>query len=133
MIKDNILKSFEDHIQHQTSFYVTQQINYVFNESHIKKGKTKVEVSDAYSVFLSQIKIDDWFAERLQELNKIIDSKDYQKAILSYNNKGLHTIVEKNLGISSYSKKAIEYLRVSKPAQNILRNIFPDEIKNSMN
>ena len=127
-IKDKILKLFEDNIEQQVSFYVTQRINFLFNESHIKSGKTKEEISIHYSNFTSQIKIENWFTERMQELNQIISMKDYEKAILSYNNKGLHRVVEEALGISSYSKKALEYLKSSESARNVLRSAFPNDL-----
>ena len=127
-IKDKILKLFEDNIEQQVSFYVTQRINFLFNESHIKSGKTKEDISNHYSNFTSQIKIENWFTERMQELNQIISMKDYGKAILSYNNKGLHSVVEKTLGISSYSKKALEYLKSSESARNVLRSAFPNDL-----
>lgn len=126
-IKNKIMKRFEDDIEQQTSLYVTQKINFIFNESHIKNGKTKEEISNHYSNFTSEIKIENWFRERKQELNQVICEKNYKKAILSYNNKGLHSIVERALGIYSYSKKALEYLKSSDSAKNILRNAFPPE------
>ena len=42
-----------------------------------------------------------------------------------YNNKGLHSIIEKALGISSYNLKALEYLRNSQNARDVLHNVFP--------
>lgn len=127
-IKDKILKLFEENIEQQASFYVTQRINFFFNESHIKNGKTKKEILNHYSNFTSQIKIENWFTERLQVLNQIINKKDFEKAILSYNNKGLHSIVEKALGMSSYNKKALEYLKSSEAARNVLRSAFPNNL-----
>jgi len=127
-IKDKILKLFKENIEQQASFYVTQRINYLFNESHIKNGKTKGEILNLYSNFTTQIKIENWFTERLQVLNQIINMKDFEKAILSYNNKGLHSVIEKALGISSYNKKALEYLRSSKTAKNMLRRVFPNDL-----
>ena len=128
-IKGKILELFENNIQQQAAFYVTNRINYVFNESHIKNGKTQDEVSNAFSDFVSQIQISDWFTERVKELNQIVEMKDYEKAILTYNNKGLHRIIEKAFGISSYNKKALNYLRESETAKDILRNVFPSEIR----
>jgi len=129
-IKNDILEQLNMNIQQQTSFYITQKINYIFKESHVKNGKSKADVSKFFSDFISQIKIDDWYNERLQDLNDIISNNDYEKAILVYNNKGLHSVVEKALGMTSYSKKAIEYLRASEEARNILRNVFPKELLN---
>ena len=130
-IKNDILEQLNMNIQQQTSFYVTQKINYIFKESHVKNGKSKADVSKFFSDFISQIKIDDWYNERLQDLNDIISNNDYGKAILVYNNKGLHSVVEKAVGMTSYSKKAIEYLRASEEAKNVLKSFFPKELLKS--
>ena len=49
-----------------------------------------------------------------------------------YNNKGLHTVVEKILGYKSseYRSKALLFLQNSDSAKQILRNKFPPEIIN---
>ena len=127
-IKNDILDQLGLNIQQQASSHVIQRINYIFKESHVKKGISEADVSKAFSDFISQIKINDWYNERLQELNSIISNKDYEKAIMVYNNKGLHSVVEKTLGLSSYSKKAIDYLRASEEARTILQSIFPKEL-----
>ena len=124
-IKDRILRIFADNIEQQTSFYVTQKINYIFNESHVRTGKTKEEVSTQFREFVDNIRIEDCYRERIEMLEKIISDKDYKNAILFYNNKGLHTVVEQSFGISSYSKKALNFLRKSDPAKDILRKQFP--------
>lgn len=127
-IKERIMQIFTNNIEQQASFFVTQKINYIFNESHIKKGKTKAEVSTQFRNFIDNIQIENCFDERVKELNKIISERDYTKAILLYNNKGLHSVIERELGISSYSQKALEFLKKSDCAKHILLNMFPDEI-----
>lgn len=129
IIKDRVLKQFEQDIDLQASLYVTQKINTRFNESHLKNGKTKDEVKQFFSDFTSEIDIDKWFNERLGELRAIISNKDYAKAIRFYNNKGLHSIVEKCLGISSYGKKSLDFLKKSEEAQMVLRKSFPAELQ----
>ena len=47
----------------------------------------------------------------MQELDDVIKTSNYAKVIMLYNNKGLHSIIEKALGISSYNLKALEYLK----------------------
>ena len=119
---------FENNIEQQVAFYVTHKINHIFNESHIKKGKTENEVSTQFNNFISQIRIAEWYIERTHELKEIIDIKDYARAIKLYNNKGLHSVIEKAFGISSYSQKALDFLKHSDNARSILRNAFPLEI-----
>lgn len=128
-IKREILDSFEKDLELQASLYVTQRINYLFKESHVKNGKTKDEVIKSFSEFSSQIDIEQWYNERVCELREIVNKKDYEKAILVYNNKGLHTIVRNALGYSSYNKKALEYLKNSEEAKATLRSLFPSKIR----
>ena len=128
-IKNKIMELFENSIQQQTSFYITQKINFVFNESHIKTGKTKEEVIEKFKDFTSHIQIETWYEERLLELKAIVSKKDYNKAIMVFNNKGLHRVAEKAFGMSSYNKKAIEFLKVSEIAKESLRKLFPQIVR----
>ena len=125
-IKEDIMELFKRDVQQQVSYYVTQKINYYFREYQVKKGKTIDEVKNAFTSFISEIQIREWFDERVQELNEIVDNNNYPRAILVYNNKGLHSIIEKTFGMSSYNKKAIEYLKVSEDARKLLRKAFPE-------
>lgn len=127
-IKSKVIEKLQQNILQQASFYVTQKINYYFNETHLKNGKTEDEVRTSFSNFINQVRIDDWFKERILELNSIVMSNNYSEAILVYNNKGLHSIIEKALGISSYNKKALEYMKVSEGAKEVLRKLFPQEL-----
>ena len=125
-IRDQIMELFKRDVQQQASFYVTQKINYYFREYQVKKGKTIDEVENAFTSFISEIQIREWFDERVQVLNEIVDDNNYSGAILVYNNKGLHSIIEKVFGMSSYNKKAIEYLKASGDARKLLRMAFPE-------
>lgn len=124
-IKDHIMELFKRDVQQQASFYVTQKINYYFREYQVKKGKTIGEVENAFTSFISEIHIREWFDERVKYLNEIVDNNNYPEAILVYNNKGLHSIIERVFGMSSYNKKAIEYLKASGDARKLLRKAFP--------
>lgn len=124
-IKKQILSLLEQNKELQISSYLIQKINYKFNESHVRNGKDKTEVDANFNEFVKQIKIEEWYNIRLQELNDVINTGDYAKVIMLYNNKGLHSIIEKALGISSYNLKALEYLRNSQSARSILHSVFP--------
>ena len=87
--------------------------------------KIKLKLMRIFNEFVKQIKIEEWYNIRLQELNDVINTGDYAKVIMLYNNKGLHSIIEKALGISSYNLKALEYLRNSQSARSILHSVFP--------
>ena len=121
-IKTQILALLTRNKEQQISSYLIQRINYNFNESHVRNGKDKTEVEANFNEFVKQIKIEEWYNIRLQELDDVIKTSNYAKVIMLYNNKGLHSIIEKALGISSYNLKALEYLR---NARDVLHNVFP--------
>lgn len=124
-IKTQILSLLDRNKEQQISSYIIQKINYTFNESHVRNGKNKIEVNSNFNEFVKQIKIEEWYRVRLKELDDVIKTKNYSKAIMLYNNKGLHSVIEKELGISSYNEKALDYLRNSQDARTILHNAFP--------
>lgn len=124
-IKTQILALLTRNKEQQISSYLIQRINYNFNESHVRNGKDKTEVEANFNEFVKQIKIEEWYNIRLQELDYVIKTSNYAKVIMLYNNKGLHSIIEKALGISSYNLKALEYLRNSQNARDVLHNVFP--------
>lgn len=125
-IKRKVIELFTKDKEEQTAFFVTQKINFIFKEGlHIKNGKTKDEVTNLFNTFVTQIKTEDWFAERLSELENSINTQDYNKIIRTYNNKGLHSIVEKELKMSSYNQKALQYLKNEEKPKEVLRSYFP--------
>ena len=124
-IRTQILALLTRNKEQQISSYLIQRINYNFNESHVRNGKDKTEVEANFNEFVKQIKIEEWYNIRLQELDDVIKTSNYAKVIMLYNNKGLHSIIEKALGISSYNLKALEYLRNSQNARDVLHNVFP--------
>lgn len=129
-IKREILESMDNDKESQISNYVSSYINYIFSEENLKKGKTLQEVKDHFNNFQNNLKIDDVYNTRKNKYEKILNDKDYSKAILIYNNKGLHKIVENELKYSSnsYRDKAIDFLKDSEEAKNILRRNFPKEL-----
>lgn len=129
VIKSRILALFQKDIDLQASLFVSQKINYLFKESHVKNGKTKDEVNRAFLDFTSQIDVEKWYDDRHNELMEIVSNNDYEKAIRVYNNKGLHSVVEKEFGISSYNNRALAFLKNSEVAKAILRSVFPSDIK----
>lgn len=124
-IKNEILKLLQENKIKQVSAYVIQKINYNFKESNLDNAQNENDVRKHFDDFISQIKIKEWYDERLKELDSIINNKDYKKAIKVYNNKGLKTVVEKNLNLSSYQDRALMYLKDSEEARIILRKEFP--------
>lgn len=131
-IKTKVIELLAKEKDLQTSWYVTQKINYLFKEGlHLKNGKSKAEVMSLFKNFVAQIKTDDWYSERLSEIENLINSKDYNMVIQIYNNKGLHSIVEQAFKISSYNHKALLYLKDEEKPKQILRSLFPPVLYNS--
>ena len=66
------------------------------------------------------------------EIEKIINEKDYSKALKVYNNKGLLDVVENLLRYkpNTYRFKALDILREEEKVQQILRAVFPQEVTN---
>ena len=129
-IQTKVIESLNRNKEQQASTYLSQQINYKLKEGeHLRNGKNKNEVKELLEHLLSNIDIDGWYNERILKINKIINANDYQEAIKIYNNKGIHSIIEKALGISSYNLKALMYLKESIEAQQLLRSYFPTNIR----
>jgi len=47
-----------------------------------------------------------------------------------YNNKGLHSVIEKYFNMGDYRHKALDYLRGTKEIEPIKR-VFPDQLWNA--
>jgi hypothetical protein len=96
----------------------------------VAKGNTKADVVKKVEEFNDDIKIDDWYDNRMRELELCIQHRNYAKVIAVYNNKGLHSVVEKEFGIKGYNNKAMEYLKVApEDVVNGLRCLFPEELR----
>lgn len=129
-IKSEVLKQLENEIELQTSNYVSAKINYHFKNSHVSKGNTLLTVNENFSKFSSEIKIQDWFNNRKQELEKILADKDYDKVLSVYNNKGLKAIANRKFKITDFTERAIKQLQFETETQDILRKHFPLLIEN---
>ncbi len=127
-IKAKVLNKLSMDVEQQVSYYVSQRINYYFNESHVKIDNTKDGMNKCFTEFINHVKIDEWYNDRSKLLTDIIQEKNYQEAILVYNNKGLHSIVEQILGMKPFNKKALTYLKSSEDARKILLSVFPNEL-----
>ena len=126
IIKTKVIELLVKDKEVQTSWFVTQKINYIFKEGlHLKNGKNKAQVMALFEDFVSQIKTEKWFTERFTEIENIINNQDYNKIIQIYNNKGLHSIVEQIFKISSYNYKSLQYLKNEDKPKQVLRSYFP--------
>ena len=126
-IKTRILIKFEQDKQTQVSQYVSSAINAYFKSSHISVGNKKEEVEENFKKFVSEVDINKLFIERESCINDVIANKEYERAIMLYNNKGLHTVVEKYFKMGDYRHKVLDYLKMTKEIEPIKR-IFPDQL-----
>lgn len=128
-IKTDILSKFETDKELQISNYLSAKINYLYSASHVRKGNTKEKVSENLDSFNENIKIEEWYTNREVEINKIIAEKDYDNAILLYNNKGLKQIVSQHFKIADFQESSLRLLARNLDAKNILLQYYPDELK----
>lgn len=129
-IKTRILIKFKQDKQSQISQYVSSAINAYFKSSHISVGNKKEEVEQNFQKFISEVDINKLFNERESYINDVIANKKYEKAIMLYNNKGLHSVIEKYFNMGDYRHRALDYLRGTKEIESIKR-IFPDQLWNA--
>ena len=129
-IKTSILNKFEQDKQSQISQYVSSAINAYFKSSHISVGNKKEEVEHNFQKFISEVDINKLFNERESYINDVIANKKYEKAIMLYNNKGLHSVIEKYFNLGDYRHKALDYLRGTKEIEPIKR-VFSDQLWNA--
>ena len=129
-IETRILNKFEQDKQTQISQYVSSAINAYFKASHISVGNKKKEVEQNFQNFMSEVDINKLFNERESYINDVIANKKYKKAIMLYNNKGLHSVIEKYFNMGDYRHRALDYLRGTKEIESIKR-IFPDQLWNA--
>lgn len=126
-IKQQIIDKLGKDKEQQISFFVSNKINHYFTESHVSSGKTESEVKRQFDSFCKEIDIEGWYKERGETVESIIKDKDYSKAICVYNNKGLHSVIEKAIGINNYREKALDYMKNSNTVQ-YFKPLFPKEL-----
>ena len=129
-IETRILNKFEQDKQTQISQYVSSAIDAYFKASHISVGNKKEDVEQNFQNFMSGVDINKLFNERESYINEVIANKKYEKAIMLYNNKGLHSVIEKYFNMGDYRHRALDYLRGTKEIESIKR-IFPEQLWNA--
>ena len=129
-IKEGIIDMMEKDKEMQCANYITARIDYFYRKNHVAKGNTKADVERKVKEFNEDIKIEDWYNRRMKELELYIQHRNYAKVIAVYNNKGLHTVVEKEFKLKEYHESAMEYLKVAPDeVVNGLRGLFPEELR----
>ncbi|MBS0646947.1 MAG: ATP-binding protein [Verrucomicrobia bacterium] len=132
-IKSDVIKELDKLKEVQATNYVSIKVNYYFTDSDVTKGNTLAQLESNYQDFLDKVSINDWYTKRLEELNQMIASSDYNKVLVSINNKGIRSIASKHLKISDFTDRCIKLLLSSDVAQSTLGKYFPQEIKTAGN
>lgn len=127
-IKSDVLKRLSDQKELQVANYISAKINHYFKDSHVSKGNTLADVKSNYKSFKESINIDEWYINRTKEIQSIIDSQDYNNALLVLNDKGLITIANRHLNIGNFQERAINYLQFNPNSHKILLKYFPNEL-----
>lgn len=128
-IKQEIIDFLEQKKTIQASNYISSKIDYYFKDSNLSEGKTLQEVTNNFANFISEIKIDDDYNARVDFLNNIISTKDYEKVLRVFNDKAIKRIVERNFNMGGFKERAINFLKINKDAQDILRGYFDENLK----
>ena len=133
LIETDVINELDKLKEIQASNYVSTKVNYYFTDSDVSKGNALAQLEGNYQDFLDKISINDWYVKRIAELNKMIGDKDYDKVLVSMNNKGIRTIAGKHLNISDFTDRSIKLLQSNNEAQSTLSKYFPKEIKTAGN
>lgn len=133
LIETDIISELDKLKEIQASNYVSTKVNYYFTDSDVSKGNALAQLETNYQNFLDKISINDWYNQRLAELNEMIDNSDYNNVLIAYNNKGIRNIASKHLKISDFTDRSIKLLQGNIEAKTALNKYFPEEIKTAGN
>lgn len=133
LIETDIISEFDKLKEIQASNYVSTKVNYYFTDSDVSKGNALAQLEVNYQNFLDNISINDWYNQRLAELNEMIANSDYNNVLIAYNNKGIRNIASKHLKISDFTDRSIKLIQSNIDAKTALNKYFPEEIKTAGN
>lgn len=133
LIETDIINELDKLKEIQASNYVSTKVNYYFTDSDVSKGNALDQLEANYQNFLDNISINDWYNQRLAELNEMIANSDYNNVLIAYNNKGIRNIASKHLKISDFTDRSIKLLQSNADAKTALNKYFPEEIKTAGN
>lgn len=87
--KENFFDFFERSIENQALEYATQKVNYYFEHNLMQKARNKEELQKSFESTISNINIGEFYSKRKEELQNIIDRKDFTLGIKKCNSKGI--------------------------------------------
>lgn len=129
-IKNEVIEELKKDKEFQVSNYISARIDYYFKDSNLKKGNNLEQIKSNYELFNENIKIQEWYNERVGFIDKIVEERDFRKALSIFNHKGLKNIVNRHFRIGDFTDRAIKLLLTDSNTHPYLIKYFPDEIKN---
>lgn len=127
-IKTDVIKALSDMKELQASNYVSAKVNYYFKDSDVSKGNTFVDIESNYNKFIQEIDMQNWYKVRINYIEDIISTSDYNKAISIFNNKGLKAVASKHFKISDFTEKSIKLLQQDNSTVKYILMYFPIEL-----
>ncbi|MFL1894267.1 AAA family ATPase [Aquimarina sp. 2-A2] len=127
-LKNKIMNQFEKDISIQASHYVAAKINYFFTDSNMSKGENLDSLNKNYKKFVDQIKIEEWYSERVKFLMNVVEARDYQTVLKVYNNKGLKSKANECFKISDFINRALNFIQFNPKNIQYLKKHFPPEL-----
>lgn len=127
-IKEDVIAELMKGKELQISNYVSAKINNIFTDTDLSKGNSLDKIKTNYDSFLSLINIDEFYKERESEIDEIISTNNYSKAISVFNNKGLKKIAIKHLGVTDFTKRCFRILSKDQSALDLIKKYFPEEL-----
>ncbi|MBP3366133.1 MAG: AAA family ATPase [Treponema sp.] len=93
--KGKLFSKLQSDFEKQCVEYATQRINIYFMSNMLKKQKDASSLKNSLNELIqsSELNVDHLIEERKILLQKILDNKDYDLGIKSYNNKGLIALI----------------------------------------
>lgn len=128
-IKADVLNKLDVEKEIQISRFVNARIDYYLKDSHLSSSKNIEELESNYSGFTKRVNILGWYNKRETEIKRIIEEGDYESTIRVFNDKGLRSIIAKNLKISNFTNRALLFLRENDEAKAFLMKYFPVSLK----
>ncbi|MDK2051723.1 DUF4435 domain-containing protein [Aliarcobacter butzleri] len=127
-IKASVFSELEKEKVMQSSQYVNAKIDYYYKDSHINKSKTLDELKTNFNSFNGPIQIEAWFDDRIVEIDKILEGKNYINAIQIFNHKGLIKKANEALQISDYIPRLIRYIDLNRESTKHLLKYFNEDL-----
>lgn len=110
-IKPAVLSKLDKERKVQIASYVLTKINTYFNDSHIRKGVDISRLKENLNEFITKVEIDKWAEERSNEIDRILQDKDYKGAIQILNDKGgLLAIANSHFKINDFVDRSLKLL-----------------------